>query len=165
MKNNAIRYGIIGGVSVVAYFLVFYFIQPQLMLEPAVQWASVGVYLLFMFLAARRERAALGDDTYPFKQALRTAFLTFLIMSVIYYIFNFILYRLDPTLIIYEKEVMIRSMRWLAERTNQEFSDEEWQQFRADNRPVTVVNSLFGFAQSLIRGFVLALAVAAVVRR
>ncbi|MFN7115609.1 MAG: DUF4199 domain-containing protein [Saprospiraceae bacterium] len=166
MNNIALKYGIIGGVGVVAYFLVFYFIRPQLMLEPGVMWGSTLVYLTFMFLAARQARNMQGDvATFTFKQALRTAFLTFVIISLFYYIFTFVLYRLDPTMIIYEKEVALRTTRWLADLMNQEFSDDEWQKFRAENRPITLGNALFGFAQSLIRGFILALPVAAVVRR
>lgn len=165
MKNIAIQYGLIGGVGVIAYFLAFYFVKPQLMLEPPVQWGSLVVYLLFMFLAARKERLARGDDSMAFREALRPAFLTFVIMSVVYYVFNYILYKMDPTMLIYEKEVVIRNMRWLGEIMNQELPADELQKFRAENRPVTIGNSMFGLLRSFIGGFILALPVAAVVRR
>ncbi len=165
MKNSSVQYGIIGGVGVVAYFLAFYFIKPQLMLEPAVQWGSLLVYLIFMFLAARKERLTRGDDMLNFREALRPAFLTFVIMSVVYYIFNYILYKVDPTMLIYEKEVIIRNMRWLGEITNQELPADELQKFRAEYRPVTIGNSIFGLLRSFIGGFILALPVAAIVRR
>lgn len=165
MKNTAIKYGIIGGVGVVAYFLVFYFIKPQLMLEPSVQWGSLIIYFLFMFLAARQERQARGDDSITFREALRPAFLSFIVMSIIYYIFNYILYNVDPTMLIYEKEVMLRNMRWLADVMNQEFSEDEWQQFRAGTRAVTIGNTFFALLWSFLGGFIMSLPIAAVVRR
>ena len=154
MKNSAVRYGIFGGVSVVTYFLAFYFAKPQLMLEPAVVWASVVMYLVFMFLATRQERKAQGDESYTFKQALRTAFLTFVIINTIYYLFNFLLYRVDPTMLIYQKEMIVRNMKWMSEWLNQ-----------ADNHPVSVGNMLFSLLRSFIFGFIIALPVAALARR
>jgi hypothetical protein len=165
MKNSAIKYGILGGVGVIAYFLVFYFIQPQLMLEPAVQWSSLVIYFTFMFLAAKQTRDTKGDETFTFREALRPAFLAFIIMTIIYYAFNFILYKVDPTMIIYEKEMAIRNMRWLAEWTGQDLPEQELQKFRAENRPVTIGNSVLWMLRSFIGGFILSLPVAAVVRR
>lgn len=165
MKNTAVKYGILGGVSVVAYFLVFYFIRPQLMLEPAVQWVSLLVYFMFMLLAARQMRLIKGDEIFTFREAMRPAFLTFVIISTIYYIFNYLLYHFDPTMIIYEKEIVIRNMHWLANVMGQDLPEQELQKFRGENQYVTIGNSIFGLLRSFIGGFILALPVAAVVRR
>lgn len=164
MKNIAIKYGIFGGVGVIAYFLVFYFVKPQWMFQATVNWGSLIIYLFFMFLAGRQHRQ-LYDGSYPLKDALRTVFATFVIISVIYYTFNYILFKIDPTLLITQKEVVIQNMAWWSERAGMEFSEEEIHNLRKEYRPVTIANSLFGLAQSLIGGFILSLPVAALARR
>lgn len=148
-----------------AYFLVFYFAKPQLMLEPAVVWASVVLYLAFMFVATWQERKAQGDESYTFKQALRTAFLTFVLINTIYYLFNFLLYRLDPTMLIYQKEMIIRNMKWMSEWLNQDLPEQELQKFRADNQLVSIGNMTFSLLRSFIFGFIIALPIAAIARR
>lgn len=164
MKNSIIKYGILGGVSVVAYFLAFYFFDSQWMFHPLVNWGSVLIYLVFMTLAGRQDRIPY-EGAYPFKNALRTTFATFALISVIYYVFNYLLFKLDPTLLITQKEVVIHNMEWLSEKAGMKFSEEEIQNLRKEYRPITIMNSLFGLAQSLIGGFILALPVAAIVRR
>ena len=164
MKNSTLIYGIFGGVSVIAYFLAFYFISTTWMFHPLVNWGSLLVYLVFMTLAGREDRRSY-EGAYPFKNALRTIFGTFAIISVMYYMFNYFLFKFDPTLLITQKEVVIQNMEWLSQKAGMEFSEEEIHALRKEYRPITIMNSLFGLAQSLIGGFILSLPVAAIVRR
>lgn len=164
MKNNIVKYGLIAGVGVIAYFLLFYFIDTKVMFSPYVNWGSVLIYLVFMFVACIQERK-MRDEIYPFNQALRTAFGVFVITNLIYYIFNYILFNLDPTLLITQKEVVIENMQWVGRLTNAEVAPEEIQKLRSEYRPVTFANSLFAFTYSLIGGFGLSLLVAALARR
>lgn len=164
MNNNVIKYGIITGVGVIAYFLFFYFVATPLLFHPFVNWGCIVIYLFFMIMACRQEKKLL-ETPYSFQNALRTAFGIFVIANVLYYTYNYFLFKLDPTLLITQKEAVIRSMRWAAQTFNFELPEPEIQRLRGEIRPVTIGNSLLVLAQSLIGGFLLSIIVAAIVTR
>lgn len=164
MKHTFVKYGIIAGVSVVAYFLLFYFIDTTILFSPFVNWGSLVIYLTFMIMACTRERVS-HEGSLPFKQALRTAFGTFVVANIIYYIFNYLLFKFDPTLLITQKEAIIHTMQWASKTFNFELPSETIQQLRGEIRPVTIGNTLFVFAQSLIGGFILSFIVGGMMRR
>lgn len=162
MNNRITKYGIITGVGVIAYFLLFYFTNNSLFFNPFVNWGSLAVYLIFMIMACRDEKKRI-DGAYPFQNALRTAFGVFAIANVIYYIYNYFLFKLDPALLITQKEVVIQNMRWAAEIFKFELPEQEIQRLRSEVRPVTITNTLFVLAQSLIGGFLLSLIVSVII--
>lgn len=152
------------GVGVIAYFLSFYLVNSSLLFHPFINWVSLIVYLLFMSMACRFEKKR-ATELYSFQNALRTAFGVFVIANVIYYTYNYILFNLDPTLLITQKEAVIKSMQWAAETFKFEFPEQEIQRLRGEIRPVTIGNTLFVLAQSLIGGFLLSLIVALLITR
>lgn len=56
-QNIGIRNGLLGGLAVIAYFTVLYVARKELFLNPALQWGSLVIYLLFMYRAARQDGA------------------------------------------------------------------------------------------------------------
>ena len=82
MKQNILKYGIIAGVALVGYFLLFYYLSKEMMLGQVGQLGSYLIYIAFMFIATKQA----GD--LDFKGLLRTAFAVFLIMNAFYYIFK-----------------------------------------------------------------------------
>lgn len=91
IKNSkAVRYGLIAGIGTVAYFLLFYFINPRLMFNPWVYWASLGIYLALMWKALLDEKQA-ANGPLAFKDSLRTAFYIFVIANFCYYLFYYLL--------------------------------------------------------------------------
>ncbi len=84
-QTSALRTGLLAAGAVVGYFLLFYFIDKKLFLNPAVSWASMGIYLAFMWRAAAGERARFGASA-EFKALLRAAFLVFLLANLAYWL-------------------------------------------------------------------------------
>lgn len=164
MNNNiALKYGLIAGVGVVAYFLLFYMNNVKLFFNPVVAWSSLIIYIAGMVKACVDQRKMQAD--FPFKDALRTAFLTFTITSVTYYAFNYLLYNVfDPELVEVQKEILVAQMGKMAGRF--QFSDlkDQIEEFSKKDFRITIGNSLMALGQSLIGGFVLSLIVAAMTR-
>ncbi len=95
MKNIPVRYGLLGGVAVVFYFLLLYFLRPALFLNPWLQWASLVIYLLCMYRASR-EDVALYDGQRDFRTIIRTPFMVFLLINIAYWVFYYGLHLADP---------------------------------------------------------------------
>ena len=102
MKQNILKYGIVAGITVVGYFLLFYFYDKKTMLGQGVQLSSYLIYAFFMYLAARKV------ETESFKTVLRSAFIVFLITSLFYFDLDYILFNfVDKSLAVMQKEIMI----------------------------------------------------------
>ena len=106
MKQKILLNGIIAGVAVVGYVLLFYFFDKQWALTPSIRFSSLIVYALFMYLTIKNVREP------DFKVLLRGAFSVFLIANAIYYVFDFVLFNyIDKSLIDMEKEMAIEMYR------------------------------------------------------
>ncbi len=163
-QSIAIKYGWIAGVSTVAYFLLFYFINPRLLFNPFVYWASLGVYLALIWRALQVEKEQ-KEGVLDFKQALRSAFLVFVIANLIYYVFYYLLYNwIDPGLVELQEEVMRESLEQAGGMLPEEQKKEMLRSLEEGLKiePSTV---LLTYARSLIGGFLLALGLAAIASR
>lgn len=163
-KNTAVNYGILAGVGVVAYFLLFYFINQRLMLSPAVNWGSVAIFILFMVAACRRE----GElrETFSFKEALRTAFLVYVIAALIYYVFYYVMFGLiDTELLVLEREANIEFSQKLAQLLNLGDISQEIETFRQEDLRISFFALTLGFARSIIGGFIISLIIATLTKR
>ncbi len=102
MKKDIIIYGILAGVSVVAYYLLFYFVSKTTMLGMGVFGSSLLIYAFFMYLTAKN---IVEED---FKKLLRATFVVFLLANVFFYAFDYVLYNLvDKDLANLQKELAI----------------------------------------------------------
>ncbi|HMO40568.1 MAG TPA: DUF4199 domain-containing protein [Saprospiraceae bacterium] len=164
MQNNiAAKYGIMAGVGVVAYFLLFYMANVRLFFSPFVAWGVLVVYIAAMAKAAADQRKLQGD--FPFKDALRTAFLTFAIASLTYHVFVYLLYNVfDPELVEVQKEILFEQMTAMAKRFELTDLKEQIKDFASQDFRVTLRNSSMALGQSLIGGFILSLGIAALMR-
>ncbi|MCB0534807.1 MAG: DUF4199 family protein [Lewinellaceae bacterium] len=97
-KNTSLRYGLLGGVAVVFYFALLYTIGPQHFLNPWLQWASMGLYLLFMYRAAKEDCAQYGANR-DFRAILRIPFIVFILINLFYWLFYYGLHLADIELI------------------------------------------------------------------
>ena len=93
MQQTAVKYGIIAGIGTVLYLLVFYFIDPALILKPLVYWSTLIIAVIGMAAAVSKERSENGGRISR-KEAMNTAVLGFGISmlffnAVVYVLFNF----------------------------------------------------------------------------
>jgi hypothetical protein len=98
MKNPGIRYGFLGGLAVIFYFAILYFAKKELFLDTSLQWASMAIYLLFMWLAAKQDCAEKGTER-DFRDIIRTPFVAFLLINLLYWLFYYALHLADPELL------------------------------------------------------------------
>ncbi len=110
MKNISVRYGLLGGVAVIFYFALLYFLRPELFLHAGLQWAALLIYLLFMYQATR-EDVALHGDQRDFRTIVRTPFIVFMLINIAYWIFYYALHLADPGLLQMELAIKLSMMK------------------------------------------------------
>lgn len=162
-SNAAVKYGLIAGIGTIAYFLLFYFIDKELLFNPFVYWVPLGFYLALMWRALQ-----VGEQGQApgFRDALRTAFLVFVIANFLYYLFYYLLFGLiDPGLIDLQREVMRESLEQQGNLLSEEQREEMLKSLDGDGLIPTAGKVFFTFVRSLIGGFVLALGMAALASR
>lgn len=148
MKNKtALLYGLFAGLITILYFILFYTINPRLMLGSLVWWSSLIFFLVAMVMAIKK-----SDQTLGLRAALQTAFLVFIVANFLFYTFFYLLFGVfDPELVEVQKEMM---------KTNPAAAE----QLRSKDFSVTLSGTFFNYLYSLIGGFVLALGIAAVMK-
>lgn len=103
MKNIGVRYGVLGGLAVVFYFALLYFGRKEWFLHLGLQWASLLLYLVFMYRAAQEDFAAHGARR-DFRVLVRTPFVVFLLINLAYWLFYYGIHLADPSLVVMELE-------------------------------------------------------------
>lgn len=165
MNANILKHGLYAGAGTIAYLLLFYFIDPKMMLSPWVSWSSLIIYIVAMVKAAMVERDASGG-AFPFREALRPAFGTYVVASLVYVAFNYVLYNyVDTNLVEIQREMMIEQSKVLAEKLGREDMLEQMENISADDLRVGFRNSAVGFMWSLMGGFFLSAVIALFIKR
>ncbi len=98
MKNPGVRYGLLGGIAVVFYFAMLYFVKKELFVHVGFYWAAMAIYLLFMWQAAKEDCAKHGV-VRDFREILRTPFIVFLLTNLMFWLFWYTLHLADPELL------------------------------------------------------------------
>lgn len=162
MLNNAVKYGVIGGLLVVIYLFGFYYMGKQFYLNPAVQWSSMVIYIGCMWMAAQAQKKAMGGKI-PFMEVLRPAFLAFVIINFIFYLFTYSLYLYDAELlkILTEKKIAFITQQLDAGAGDQANRlREELQYLQRDGMSLTINAVFLQMALGSIGGFGIAAAIA-----
>jgi hypothetical protein len=148
MKNKeGLINGLAAGGLTVGFFLLFYFTDRALILNPWVWWGSLVIYLVFMFRTVRRTTAS------SFRESLSSAFLTFVVANALFYLFYYLLFSVfDPGLVDLQREILADHPMWQDNNSRADLS-------------VTIGRTLFSFVYSLLGGFLLALGVGYVARK
>lgn len=159
LNSIGIKYGTIAGIGVLLYFLLFYFIDKQMMLGTPVVWSSLLIYVVCMVWAVQKERSNKGNRI-NFRSALRTAFFVAVIANIIYVIAYYILMQVDSEALAILKEMTVENhKRWLPESEPAEI-DALYSNFKVD-----ISATLLSFARSTIGSFFLALPIAFLLRK
>jgi len=170
MKNSAIRYGLLGAAAVVCYFALLYFARKEQFLNPWLQWASLVLYVFFMYRAAREDCAAHGTDR-DFREIARTPFVVFLLINLGYWLFYYGLHLADKSLIVLELDANIQ---YLQQQINAGTGDPsrsnelriqiaDLEKYKAD--PQQALGPVIAqMAQGALGGFALSASIAAILR-
>ncbi len=162
IKNISLRYGLIAGVGTVAYFLLFYFINPRLMFSPWVSWSSLLLFMAGMwygckaFYEEQKERSS-------FRLYIREAFAVYVVANLVYYVFYYLLIDVfDPSLVSIQAEMGMESL----ERNKERLDPKQYEQIKEtlENKDLCLkLNDVFlAFGNSAIGGFIIALSVAGI---
>jgi hypothetical protein len=106
MKHPGLKYGLLGGLAVVLYFLLFYFARKELFLDPYIQWFSMVIYLACMIQATREDVAKHGTQR-DFREMSRVPFVVFLLVNLAYWLFYYSLHLADPSLLAMENQAQL----------------------------------------------------------
>jgi hypothetical protein len=162
MKDNTFgkKYGLIAGVGMIAYFLLFYVINKALMMSLWVSWSALLILIICLFLAIKKQREA-NKGVIEFKDGLRIGFLVVVLGNALFYLFFFLLLKFDTELVTILKEQSIAFFKDYAETDQQQ-----------EELIKSYENYQFGFSEllsalgrSIIGGFFLALLGAFVLKR
>lgn len=164
-QNRGVKYGLIAGGVTVGIYLLFYFIDKELIFNSFLNWASVGLYLAVAWKAVDDERQAIGAKI-EFQQALKVGFTVFVVANLVYYLYYYLLHGLiDPEL----EEVQRSVMRSTLEARRSMISEEQYEAFKdsleGDSLKVGWQNTLLTYARSLIGYFIIALGIAGLASR
>lgn len=163
-KNSiALRYGIIAGVSTVAYYLLFYLFARVHFFDLAIWWGGLLPVIALMFITLQKEKMKLGGQLNLF-QGLQSAFLVFVIGIGLFYIFYFVLVKyIDPDLLLVQKETALRNLERYGGSEAKDL--DSYKDYYEEGKPdFTLSGLLFRYFQSLIGGFILSLALAFALR-
>lgn len=161
MYKNSLLFGSLAGLLTIAAFLAGYFSDKPLVFAP---WLTYGTYLFYvgaMYFAAVKTRD-LTEGPFPWREALRPAFLTFIVANTVYYLFYYYLHQADPSLAGIQKEIMREMLPQLTTPEQLKKSMEELD--RSDFR-LTPGGAFLGWARGAIFGFMLAAAIAGGTKR
>lgn len=161
MQNSKIlTFGSIAGAALVAWHLLFYFLDKKLFFHPGIQWGVLPIYALAMYLACRSE-ARQSAELYAWQPALRTAFGTFVVTHLIAHVFYYLLLKfIDPGMVNLQAEILAEGIERSKDLLGEENAWKIKDQYKAEDFKPTFQKSAFSFAFGLIGGFVLALLVA-----
>lgn len=104
--SPGVRYGLLGGIAVVFYFALLYIAKPEMYLDLSLQWGSMVIYLIFMWIATK-EDCTLKGAARDFREVVRTPFVVFLLINLCYWVFNYGLRLYDPSILLTELNVAL----------------------------------------------------------
>jgi hypothetical protein len=160
MKNIDVKYGFLGAIVVVGFFLLVYAQGKSNYYSPVLQWGSLIFYIGFMYLASREDIAKNGAAR-DFREILRIPFIVFLLINVAYWLMHYGLHLADPEMIKLENGLQIAHLKAELkqgtgdpEQTNQ--IHEHIQFLEKDTSVLTLDKILARMAMGAIGGFGLA---------
>ena len=161
LKETAIRIGILTGVAVIGYFILFYVIDKSLMLSSGVYWASTILFIGGMVYACRLERQKRGQAGLAIQDSIKIAFTTYVITAFLYHTWLYILMAyLDPSLVEIQKDMLLQQIERSSTVLGKELTEQVKDGFRSEGIDVSLSKSFFALAQSILFGFILAIPIA-----
>jgi hypothetical protein len=162
----SIRFGLLSAGVTLGVYLLFYVLNKTLMVGPVAHWLTLAVVVVAMIWAVRTEREQ-SLKAYPFKVALKTAFIVFLITTLSFHIFYYLFFAvIDPELIDLQIQENLKWTKWLGESSlGLDPNDPAYEEFENMDHQLTISNTFFSLSRSIIGGFLIALPIAGMFKR
>lgn len=172
MKKSIWENALYLGGSLIAIYLLLYFINPELIFNTGISFAmSIIVPIIFIARAIKAERSV-NEGTITFGEAFAVAFPVFAIGFGLFFLMNVLHLNLDPDFKAIGERVSMESAMAMVEKmsgfmdTNEEAFDKAKSDLLANPPKITNGLMFFGFIINLVfPGAILALIQAAVMKK
>jgi uncharacterized membrane protein YjfL (UPF0719 family) len=114
LDNPYMKHGLTGGFMVIVIVTVFYLVGTKTFVDPffsVVRFLLLFVTVIALGVVAGGEQKSLNNNLLPFHEAFTMVFLTFMVIGVVYNLYNYLLFNLiDPGLSERVKGAVIENM-------------------------------------------------------
>ena len=90
--KKPVHYGVLAAILAIALYLLLYFVEKQLIVNPFVKSLKYPIYIVCAWIAVGKYRSIMEDKSVLVSW-IRPAFLTFIVASTVFAIFEFVLFR------------------------------------------------------------------------
>ncbi len=171
MDNPAVKYGVYFGGFFVLYVTLLKFIAPKMIFTGSLTTVlGLAVPIICMVWVAREVRNQ-EDGYLSYGEALKNTFLVYVIGSLIYTLYQYILVNfIDPSLLESQKEAVMEAGNWISKilGANEEMVEEFQEQLEEvaeASTHQTFGTVILGWVGGLIFGFILSAIVSAFVKK
>ena len=161
LKKIGITYGILTGLAVVGYLLIFYFFEKSSFRGLTATWSCLIIYLIGMFLAASAARKEVTEDLSLY--LIQVTMIVWLITNAIYYLFFYGMMMYDAELLQMHQQMTHSDM--LEFYKNRADYLQDIKKNTLDTYTPTIRGSIFPYAIGIIGGFVFSLIISEIVKR
>lgn len=167
-ENPSVKLGLYGGLLLILYTAILYFLGVEYFVsfQFITLLVVVGVAVVFATLAVSQQKK-LNDGYIPFANALGATFLALVIVGVVSYLFNLLLFTvIDPDM---THKILDITVQKTEERLSNAGIDDTRKQEILDNirrrGSNTVLNTVISMGVWFIISFVISLIIAAIVKK
>ena len=163
LENPAIKNGILAGIASAVFVLLLYLVNPRWIFGfPS--YITTIIIIILMVQSVKAEKKTL--EYTAFSDALKPAFLTFVIANLIYIIFYYVLVNfIAPELMDIQKEITMEMIEKMSGFLGEEGTETAIEQMEARNFDFGLKTAAWTFAFGLIfPGFIIATIIAAVMK-
>ena len=159
LENPAIKNGIIAGLAGAAVTLVFYLLNPKWALT-ASSWITTALFVIMMVLSVKADKE--GEEYTSFNDALKPAFLTYVVANLLFTIFYYVLMNfIAPELIELQKEIALEAIQGMSGLLGEEGTEAAIDRIQGRDFSFGIGTAIWTFAWGLIiPGFILAAIIA-----
>lgn len=163
LENPSIKNGIIAGLAGAAVTLVCYLINPKWALTAA-SWITTPLFIVMMVLSVKADKE--GQDFTSFSDALKPAFLTYVVANLLFTIFYYVLLNfIAPELIEIQKEIALEAIEKMQGFLGEEAAEAAIDQIQGRDFSFGLGTALWTFAWGLIiPGFIVAAIIALIMK-
>lgn len=163
LENPAVKNGILAGIAAAVYVLLLYLIN----LRWIFGFPSYLTTVLFIFMMVQSVKAEKNIlDFTSFSDALKPAFLTFVVANLIYIIFYYVLVNfIAPELLDIQKQISMEMIEKMSGFIGEEGTEAAIEQMESRDFDFGVKTAAWTFAFGLIfPGFIIAAIIAAIMK-